>query len=133
MIKKSTKKCDCIVLQGSASLYLHNVIKRTPNDIDILFTSNLSLKERNELWYEIIKNFDVVKYEVENELIKTCIVDFGGEKFKIDNIVGKALDDYFIDQNGSWELKTTNHKFFYASKIVYFAYIIAMEESPLKK
>ena len=98
---KLFNKKDFLILQGSASLFLHGVIKRIPHDIDILFHNSLSLKKRNELWNIFIKNFQVTKYEINNELVKKCFVLINEESLKIESILGKNISDYFIDKSFS--------------------------------
>ena len=80
---KLFNKKDFLILQGSTSLFLHGVIKRIPHDIDILFHNSLSLRKRNELWNIFIKNFQVTKYEINNELVKKCFVLINEESLKV--------------------------------------------------
>lgn len=124
IIKNATTKSGSIVLQGSSSLYLQNIIKRNPNDIDILFTGDLSLEERNNLWYEIIQNFDIIKYEAENELIKTCLISFNSEIFKIDSIVSKTVNKSSIIRDPNSNLQITNYEYCYVAKLAYLAYVL---------
>ena len=114
---KLFNKKDFLILQGSTSLFLHGVIKRIPHDIDILFHNSLSLRKRNELWNIFIKNFQVTKYEINNELVKKCFVLINEESLKIESILGKNISDYFIDKSFSL-IKTTNINYFFASKII---------------
>ncbi|MFV8474044.1 hypothetical protein ACNQ2T_01865 [Mycoplasma sp. Z407A] len=86
------------IIQGSFSLYLHNIIERMPRDIDILldFDDEATLFDRNAYWNEIKKQFTIIDKNVENEFFNSLTLNDNKENVELECMIFKKIPEKMI-------------------------------------
>ncbi|MGY6172468.1 hypothetical protein ACW95P_03940 [Candidatus Mycoplasma pogonae] len=122
-----------IIIQGSFALKKYNLISREPADIDILFSSdekNIELSDKK--WSILMKNFDVTKKIIDNDIFKKYEVNWAGKKIIFECLLTKNISSemYKIIKNNVYIITKEYAlltKISQLSKIIFFDTIISKE------
>ncbi|SJZ65060.1 hypothetical protein [Mycoplasmopsis verecunda] len=86
------------ILQGSYSLYVRDIIKRLPNDIDILLSTKGNLFQRNEHWEKCKSNYEIINEFTNHEFYNSVDIKVDNNNINLECMKFKTVPSKYIEE-----------------------------------